>query len=195
MLDVVTVQVFCDSWDVRARVPAPRLHLLAKQPRPTQGSSHQKPQQQTKITSKLLQANQRPHSQIRHQQAPVDASSHTLSVYEQIQSIKIVPILPKVPFRTESSSSSKEKATNRVESIKGRLSFGGFINPDTRTATQQAAMAAASEAAAQRRANVVIQQNRQSEYSTSSNAERAATARMQRIAAEKRNTRKQKSKS
>jgi hypothetical protein len=38
VLDVVTVQLSCDSWDVRARVPSPRVQLLARASRPLPSS-------------------------------------------------------------------------------------------------------------------------------------------------------------
>jgi hypothetical protein len=76
----------------------------------------------------------------------------------------------------------------------GRKTFGGFQNPDTRSATQEAAIAEASKAAAQRRAAAVAGQSRRNEFDTTRTIEREVTARMQRLAAEKRSTRRSKAK-
>jgi len=76
----------------------------------------------------------------------------------------------------------------------GRIVFGSFRNPDTHVAIQEASMAAAEEAVKERRNQIMAGLARNNEYNTSQQIERDATARMQRLAANKRNTRRSKAK-
>jgi hypothetical protein len=81
----------------------------------------------------------------------------------------------------------------RQETLAGRFKYGDFLNPDTRMAVQEAAQKNAALEGAQRRAQATAQASRHQEYDSTKHIERAATARLQRLAAEKRNT-KQRSK-
>jgi hypothetical protein len=49
------------------------------------------------------------------------------------------------------SSDGRKTLIGRMESMKGRVVYGDFINPDTRSATQEAAQQSAAVDAAQRR--------------------------------------------
>jgi hypothetical protein len=76
----------------------------------------------------------------------------------------------------------------------GRIIFGNFRNPDTHVAKQEATMAAAEEAAKERRSQMSAAIGRNNEFNTSQQIERDTTARMQRLAAGKRNSRRAKAK-
>lgn len=177
VLDVVTVHISCDLSDVKARIPPPRLHLIAdalastKQRSGTHGS--------TRVTSQLLSGNLR--GEESKQGFPEES---TWSLYQQIQRIDWGS---SVPLRSGSTGSRAF-----VSVIPGRKVFANYVNPDTRAAIQDAAISAASDAAALRRAAVQASSARRNEFESSRNIERSATIRTQKLAAAKRNTRKSK---
>jgi hypothetical protein len=78
--------------------------------------------------------------------------------------------------------------------MKGRVVYGDFINPDTRSATQEAAQQSAAEEAAQRRSNALEQVARRGEFDKSRDVERMVTSRQQKLATDKRSSRRQKTK-
>ena len=112
------------------------------------------------------------------------------SLFDVLQSIEIHPVLEGVPFRSRKNASTNNQEQHRQETFKGRLNFHQFVNPDTKSATQEAAMSAASQAAAQRRANAVQTADRRNEYDSARRIESNIMARAQRLAADKRNTRR-----
>jgi hypothetical protein len=114
------------------------------------------------------------------------------SMYEQLVSIEIIPDLSDTSLQRHASSVRLELSVDSA--MPGRMVFGGFQNPDTRSATQEAAITAASEAATQRREAALASQQRRDQYDTSRAIERDATARMQRLAAQKRSARRAKGK-
>ena len=106
------------------------------------------------------------------------------SMFQVLSSIKIESNLTgRFDARTRSR-------TARKSSFPGRIVVGEFSNPDTHQAEQAAAAKAASEAAAQRR--TLHSQAAEGSYDAAKKIEREATARMQRLAAEKRNARRRK---
>mmetsp|Transcript_40846 Transcript_40846/g.41472 ORF Transcript_40846/g.41472 Transcript_40846/m.41472 type:complete len:86 (+) Transcript_40846:1143-1400(+) len=78
-------------------------------------------------------------------------------------------------------------------SIPGRVVFGNFVNPDTRSAQQEASIKDAAASALERRKHAMASRVKQNEYDTTRRIESNVTARMQRLAASKRNVRKGKS--
>ena len=78
--------------------------------------------------------------------------------------------------------------------VTGRIVFGGFRNPDTRSAMQEASIEEAAESAKLRRAQAVAGMARSNEYDTTRRIEKDVTSRMQKLQANKRNTRKGKGK-
>ena len=188
-LDVVTVQLSCDLSEMSARVPPPRLHLV------TMGQKAVSRATATKtITAKDVQ--DREVSADATDAAAVAASRDIMfnysisnaSLFEALSSIKVEANL-NVPLRyTNGEKATKGKG--RTTNFPGRISFGDFKNPDTLKAKQDAAAQAASEAATQRRS--LHTQAAQGDYNATKQIEREATARMQRLAAEKRQARRRK---
>ena len=188
-LDVVTVQISCDLSDVRARVPPPRFHLVSTG---KQKGTKPKAAEPRKVTSAMIHNGDTVSRVLLDTPSAAIPDEHEQSMYEQLVSLVIKPVLTGVPLRMHQPKARANAGDS--ESMPGRKTFGGFHNPDTHSATQEAAMAAASEAAAQRRSLAVASQSRRDEYDTTRTIEREVTARMQRLAAEKRSTRRSKAK-
>lgn len=179
VLDVITVQISCDLSDIKARVPLPRLHLVASS---SAGEARSVgPQWNKSLASKAPPSD-----------CPPDTSSEIAmkvdSVYEQLAALSITPTLPDTPSRP------RKIKTEFQSCIGGRKVFGNFVNPDTQSAQQEAAISAASDAVAQRQIAVGQSQARNNEFDTTRTIERTVTARAQKLAAGKRNTRKSKGK-
>ena len=184
VLDVVTVKICCDNWDARARVPQPRLHLLASSPERDEpkGKKHY-PTKSEKDSSSLVNPSN-PEAKLDDYVLP--------SLYDATMKLQIQPVLSKTPLRVRTKQNTSEGRGNAV--IPGRIVFGKFRNPDTLSAKQEASIAEASESATQRRNQAMSIVARTNEFESNSRIERDATARMQRLAASKRNTRKGKGK-
>jgi hypothetical protein len=186
-LDVVTVQLSCDSWDVRARVPSPRFQLLARASKSLSTSPLQD-HSGSRITSGILNCK----SDMEVESGPASITKSELpSVSDLISTFIIYPELENVPKR---SSDCRKTLMGRTESMKGRVVYGDFINPDTRSATQEAAQHSAAEEAAQRRSNALEQVARRDEYDKSRTVERMVASRQHKLAADKRSSRHHKSK-
>jgi hypothetical protein len=102
------------------------------------------------------------------------------------------PVLSNVPLRSREKGNAFEGSGKAT--ISGRIIFGSFRNPDTHSAKQEASIAEASESAQQRRNQALANRARNNEFNTSRTIEKDAMARIQRLAAGKRNTRKTKGK-
>jgi hypothetical protein len=186
-LDVMTVQLSCESWDVRARVPSPRIQLLARAGKssssgPVESSSG------SRITSELL--SRKSGFDVESGPAPT-AKSELPSLSDLLSTFIVHPELESVPRR---SYEGRKTLMGRTESMKGRVVYGDFINPDTRSATQEAAQQSAAEEAAQRRSNALEQVARRGEFDKSRDVERMVTSRQQKLATDKRSSRRQKTK-
>ena len=181
-LDIVMVHISCDLSDTKARVPPPRLHLVAKTERP--GRS-------TKALARSL-AMLDNNEKNRVTSAP-DSDHEVLAdpktLFSVLAAVEIVPCLESAMLRC-SKPKRKGKSSNRSITVGGRRVFGEFVNPETRAAQQEAAVAAASESASQRRAIVQATVARRTEYDQQQNAERSLTARTQKLAAFKRSARR-----
>jgi hypothetical protein len=187
-LDVVTVQISCDLSDVRARIPPPRFHLASGGKKKTGRFKSSEPRQ---VTSTMISSSAEPRGT--HKPA-ADARPrlHDQSMYGQLASLEVKPILIDTPLRQHRPKVRIEGGT--TNGMPGRKIFGGFQNPDTRSATQEAAIAAAFESATQRRQAALAVQSRRDEYDTTRAIEREATARAQRLAAQKRSAKRSKAK-
>lgn len=191
-IDVVMIHLRCDNWDVRSRVPPPRFLLVSKGIRPPPGFG-QTTSITTKIDSKALQNGTINNQKQQKADVPKTLTGGGLpSMFDVLQTIEIHPILSGVPLRSGKSRTTTN--VERQEEFKGRIVFGKFQNPDETSATQQAAIDAASQASAQRRANAAQTMERRNEYDSVRSIERNVMARTQRLAAEKRNTRRSKAK-
>jgi len=183
--DVVDIELTCDNWDVRARVPSPRFQLLSS--RASSAPTESPPPTRVDITFKAL-----------NRRNPAVESSEKndreLKVPSLFDVVSDIPTQPMLPGPIRCLKRSGPQTPNRKETMKGRIILGDFQNPDTRSAVQEVALQAASAEAAQRRANMLEASSRRTEYDTVKNVERNVTMRQQRLAADKRNTRRSKGK-
>ena len=191
VLDVVTVNIFCDDWNAKSRVPQPRIHLVAdlsaknltskdKKPMRVQDavvSSDDEPGIRDSFDTSLERTNALPRAPLR-------------SIYEETLNLPTPTILGD-EFRFEKSIPVVPMSNSPMI---GRLVFGNFINPDTRSAQQEASIKQASAAALERRNQAMASRTKQNEYDTTRRIESDVTARMQRLAASKRNTKRGKKK-
>jgi hypothetical protein len=188
-LDVITVQLSCDLSDFRARIPPPRFHLASTG---KLTGTRPKASEPRSVTSVMISRSKKEASGLQQNfYDPASKKFRPQSMYEKLSSMVIKPVLTDVPIRPNLSAVHRDETDSNMP---GRKTFGGFQNPDTRSATQEAAIAEASKAAAQRRAAAVADQSRRNEFDTTRTIEREVTARMQRLAAEKRSTRRFKAK-
>ena len=191
VLDVVTVNIFCDDWNTKSRVPQPRIHLIAD-------SSKQKVASQKKSAEYLANNDResRDSSNTTLKTTGKQKQELFLSLYEETEKLVTPPKL-NVEFRSLKSESVEEMKSAMPcskNTMTGRVVFGNFVNPDTRSAQQEASIKEASAAALERRNQAMASRTKQSEYDTTRRIESDVTARMQRLAASKRNTKKGKSK-
>ncbi|MGK3733430.1 MAG: hypothetical protein ACI8RD_001099 [Bacillariaceae sp.] len=187
VLDVLNVMIFCDDWDTKSRIPRPKVHLIAETSR-----------------NKLAYIDKKT------EEFPVVAANSSItalgttgkreqklipSLYEETQKLE-TPSKLNVVFRSlENKSSAKDtKSENPKFLVTGRVVFGNFVNPDTRSAQQEASIKEAAASALERRNHALASRTKQSEYDTTRRIESGVTARMQRLAASKRNVKKGKSK-
>lgn len=185
ILDVVTVKILSDNWDTRSRVPPPRLHLVAA------GSTKSPPQRKMGSATLVNKTVDRIQSTSSVNKALENI--HSVSLYQQILQIETPPLLVDVPLRSGTDRSPTD-AVKGLATIPGRIIFGAFQNPDTHSAKQEASIADAAEAAKERRTQLLDAQARNNEFNKSKQIEKDATARMQRLAANKRNARRAKAK-
>lgn len=173
-MDVVTVRLTCDDWDVRARVPSPRLHLLH---RPEATTIKTTKQGVVQIDSDALRTSQ--NTEPTTQEIQTDQRLDERSLFDVISEIPIRPHVPK--------SNSVRTGSSYVceQNIRGRCVFSNFVNPDTRSATQEAAQKAAVMARS-------TLSNTQTSYDAARSIEKSVTLRQQRLTAAKRNTRRSK---
>lgn len=195
LLDVVTVQL--SSYDnnnessmknTHARVSLPRIHLIFKASQKMNSTSkHLKTAmtegESSKNQQKYVEGEETKEDSLGQPQLPqkIHRDNHhqkegerVPSVYEIIHSIEIVPNIPPTNNRKK-----KEQKTQRQQTMPGRFVFNSsfLINHhDSERETQSNITSA--------------QKVDYSSYDTSKNIERDITARIQRKAAEKRNTRR-----
>lgn len=177
-LDVITVQISCDFSDMKARIPQPRFQLVAKSERPGL-SMHPLAR-----TLEIIKTDC--HKTATHgRENGVILDSGTL--FAVLSTEEIRPSLENTTFRCDKS---KRKDTSASIRSNGRRNFGHFVNPDTRTAQQDAAVVAAFESAAQRRSMVEAIVVKRSEYDRQQDIEKTVTTRTQKLAAFKRSAKR-----
>lgn len=190
VLDVVFVHIFCDEWNTKARVPQPRVHLIAD--KSNEKSLHKAKEASANTTAPTKSESRNPAS-TEHDLGERQEKSH-LTMYDKILELETPPHL-EVKLRSQDEN-ERLPTSSKVSScaFPGRVVFGGFTNPDTRSAQQHKAIEDASSAAMERRNQALANHARHGEYDTSRRIESTITARQQRLAAGKRNTRKAKAK-
>lgn len=182
LYDVVTVELTCDNWDDRARVPLPRLQLVSQAMSAADYVVDKSLSEQVHITSEALRRD------VSSLSAPLEKSRTFLSFYENLSSLTVRPVLD-APLRQHIEGRHRGVGYG-IETMRGRIVYGKFVNPDTRSAAQEAAQKADSAESAARRA--YLMERRTEVYGPS--IEKSITLRQQRLAAEKRNTRRAKAK-
>lgn len=170
-LDVISLALYCDEWDDRARVPSPRAIIATKTTTRQENKSRQPARDLNKAPYPVRQE--------KHNEPP--KGLYALCRVNVSPRVEHVPIL-----KTTGTAASCEK-------FSGRMVFNNFINPDTRSAQQSALQRQAAQSAAQRRLEVA-DMPRDPGYDSIRQTERAAMARQQRLLAEKRNARKSRQK-
>lgn len=147
ILDVVTVNIFCDDWNTKSRVPQPRIHLIAA------SSKHRatilKEARKTIVTADPQKTSTRSES-YDHSNTEDEA---TFTKYEQVSpapSIYYELLKLETPPKLDVELRCNTKVVSTTQSvaeslIPGRVAFGGFINPDTKIAQQKASILEASE--------------------------------------------------
>lgn len=185
VLDVVKVKIFTNNWDTRSRVPLPRVYLI--------GACKRKDDTKQRTST----TNSEPASQHNNQLSAPGNTGHMFrneapTIYAEFTKLRTPSILGQTPIRARTRDKKLVADTLEAPFIPGRLNYGGFRNPNTYLAKQEAAMAEASEAARERRNQLKAAQEKKNQYSTSGQIGKDATARMQRLAAHKRNARRKK---
>ena len=199
-LDVVTVQLSCENFDVRARVPPPRAFLVSSTTTNTtvpESTGSSGPNSTTTIDSIALKNREKVNG-LRNESHNVSEPS----LYQLMADLtrKSLQSFTKDSWPAKLRTQGPKQPTSLVAPnrtschVEGRFVFGSFVNPDTRSARQEAAQNNAALESAQRRAHALAQVARRTEYDTSSHIERITTSRQQRLAADKRNTRRSKAK-
>jgi len=181
VLDVVTCIIFCDDWDTKSRIPRPKIQLIADTTKQNLASDERK-----SIESPVIAAEENNYESY-------NSSTNVTrvpSLYEETLKLETPPKLNVVSRFLEVKNSNEKKIKI---SIPGRVVFGNFVNPDTRSAQQEASIKDAAASALERRKHAMAGRVKQNEYDTTRRIESNVTARMQRLAASKRNVRKGKS--
>jgi len=171
-LDVITVQVSCDLSNTTARIPSPKIHLVSKTIDIDSTKSTLREQNNEKLKSKTEVAG--------NFDEPECHVMSSKSIFQILSDIKITPMI-EGPFRLESNK-QKHYVKGRVQTLQGRIHFGGFKE---------------SQYHYENRVNesnimTITDYAKQGNYDASRQIERDATSRIQRKAAEKRNTRRSK---
>lgn len=191
-LDVVTVRLSCDVSNVVARIPPPNIQLISTSRSTSSApSNHVLVQKVSRKDSKLPSAQM--DSPKMHQSSLDNSSSYSpkqsepRSMFDVLCSIPNNASLTLAPYRmdVDSRKKRKKKTIERVQTIKGRIymnsfnaykfegeSIDGDADVNHNGETSLAAQAAIGD------------------YDASKRIEREATARMQRIAAERRNAKR-----
>jgi RNB domain len=189
-LDVVSVQLACGRFDLRARIPSPRAYLLAKS---TASAAVREVTSSTKerivVTSGYVQAK----GEANGKNPETSASGTEPSFFQLVSSMtkcsRVANLVNEFKQKGVVAASTSQRCT-----IPGRLVFGDFVNPNTRSARQEHLQKLAAADSAQRRSQIQSMASRRGEYDATSRLEREATARQQRLIADKRNARRSKAK-
>jgi hypothetical protein len=192
VLDVITVQLACETFDLRARVPTPRAQLVAN-------GAIAVATKKTASSDRDRISRDSDFSRPKGANTASDVSTERTilknepSLFQLISSLtKHTKVGPAVSDRSREVIGAIP--VNSKSTIAGRLVFRDFVNPDTRSARQEILQRNAARDAAHRHAQVQAIASRRIEHDSAIRLEREATSRQQRLAAEKRNSRRSKAK-
>jgi hypothetical protein len=186
VLQVVTVSIFCEVWNTKSRVPQPRLHLQST----SSSSTISKKNVKLRKTSDIHKETRRDSNTSENYRIESGEMAKP-SLYLEIVKLE-TPLELDADYRFQGKDPVNAPAGESL--IPGRIVFNGFVNPDTRSAQQEVSILEAAEAATERRNQAMAYRSKKSEFETTRQIERVVTSRIQRLAANKRNTRKGKSK-
>ena len=183
-LDLVMVSITCPEWDNRARVPSPRIQLIHQK----SGITISLPSSQGVTSKHFCTSNNGGVNPSLSKDSELSPwSLEGPSLFDLMQQLKEMALSDSLNSSSFSSSlDSAMTPTSKV--VPGRLSWGGFVNPDTRAAAQ----AVAQEAAAALRNERPAHTGGVNEYDLNNRVAREVTSRQHRLAAEKRNARRAK---
>jgi hypothetical protein len=192
ILDVVTVNIFVDDWNTKSRVPQPRIHLIADSSSKRKTTILKDPRKGI-VSAPPPSTSTSSGSHDRTKIGNLDQVSPAPSIYNELLKLDTPPIL-NVELRWQTKVVPTSQRSIGKSLIPGRIAFGGFVNPDTKIAQQEASILEASEAAMERRNQALANRTMQREYDSMTRIEKDVTTRMHRLAASKRNTRMSKGK-
>jgi len=177
-LDVIRVQLSCDISDSISRVPPPRLHLISLQQK-SPSKSHREHEKTiiNSINVKSVEESNRPYQ---FKKITSACNSKKPSIFGVIESVSINLNLDEIPLRLVKSH-KKYNSNNRVKAVPGRLAYGGFKNITNHSASSDLGQ---NCTALDIHTSVCMDDSRR--------IEREATARIQRLAAGKRNNKRAK---
>jgi hypothetical protein len=178
-LDEVKVELSCWQWDSRARVPSPQLQLSYRGEVP-----HCKSDKKHKSRTNLLDRNI-------NRKLEEDSEKARASIYSLCETTmkNVEPLLHRIPFRYSTEHPKVQKLT---ESLKGRLVLRNFVNPDTRSSLQEALQQSAATQGALRRVEASDLNDCDSLCRRMNQIEKTVIVRQQKLAAEKRSSRRAK---
>jgi hypothetical protein len=179
-LDVITVRLSCDLSNTIARVPPPNIHLVSLgRTSGSSGAELPKLKATTVNDTKMNATRSGKPSTVR------EGVPEQKSIFSVLSSIPTnAALLHNVNFRFDTDK-SRTKVKDRVQTIKGRIYMNGYnkekLQPDSIIDTSQydSQMSLTAQAAT-------------GDYDASKRIEREATARMQRKAAERQNSKRSK---
>jgi len=184
-LDVCSIQISCNISEMVARIPSPRFHLVAEKYLMTTPSKHKQ------INSADIQQHRNTLHSIKNDesikaQLPIhDTERKYQSIFQIIDDIEVSPRLDDTPLRLNTIKYPTSTGDNNTCTYKipGRLLFGGFNNMDTISVAQEANITALRYRNDSSAGNI-------DGYNNSRRLEREVTTRMQRLAADKRNSKR-----
>lgn len=172
-LDVLTVQVSCDLANTTARIPSPRFYLV---------SQHYAPKASLGMINDDSKTNYVVPEEEKKEEDR-ERNDESLSIFKVLSSIELKPMVD-APIRWEAKTKRVE-VKERVQTIQGRMCFGGFKNAESKYNNYQSFESIHNRMSLEDYA-------KQGNYDASKRIEREATSRIQRKAAEKRNARRAK---
>ena len=197
-LTVMSVEIFCSDWDHRARIPSPRVHLVP--------SNHQT---QDHMSSKKVAPKHNGTPELSSTKSLLSTSlttwnTSTPTLFDIVRSVRdgtteaLVPSSANLEVTSNNNSSGSDNTASRplstrTQVLKGRIVFGNFVNPNTKLAEQLKAQQEAAEAyewSSQQQPNAAAQSSRRDSDAEARRVEREVTARQQRLAKEKRESRR-----
>ena len=178
-LDVINVKVSCDFSTTTARIPSPRLHLVSLNKGTSKGRKSTHDFKKNGSSDSILQTNF-----VDRKDNMLKIETPKKSIFSIISSIPLDSNVDLLPMRCVAKP-DKVQMNGRVQTLKGRVHYGGF---------KQSILSSLDSYSNDLKSLTLGDQAKSGNYDASRQIEREATSRIQRKAAEKRNTRRAKRK-